>query len=125
MKKLYIAIIFILIALSLCITEQITIKNVYVTSSKYIDSAISSLDDDDYDSTLDNCKKLKDYWDSVYPFLTAMTEHTALDEMTLTVNSLQKLEESESDDMKNELYSTKNQLKLIYDTQKITFGNIF
>lgn len=125
MKRLYIAIIFILIALSLCITEQITIKNVYVKSSKYIDSAISSLEEDDYDSTLDNCKKLKDYWDGVYPFLTAMTEHTALDEMTLTVNSLQKLDESESDDMKNELYSTKNQLKLIYDTQKITFGNIF
>lgn len=125
MKRLYIAIAFIVLALCLCITEQCTVKSSYTKASGYIDSALSSLENDDFAGTKENCNELKTYWDGMYPFLTAIIDHTALDEAKLTINSLQKINEDEKDEMRTALYSAKNQMDLIYNNQKITFGNVF
>lgn len=125
MKRLYIAIGLILIALAVCITDQCTIKSAYTKTNAYIDSALTALENDDFDSTQKNCRELKEYWDKIYPFLTAMIDHDALDEAKLTINSLQKIEEEEADEMRTGLYSAKSQLSLIYDNQRVTFGNVF
>ncbi len=125
MKRLYIAIAFIVLALCLCITEQCTVKSSYTKANAYIDSALSSLENNDFTNTKENCRELKAYWDGMYPFLTAMIDHNALDEAKLTINSLQKLSEDETNEMRTGLYSAKNQIDLIYNNQKITFGNVF
>lgn len=125
MKRLYIAIAFILLALAVCITDQCTVKSAYTKTNAYIDSALTSLENDDFEGTQKSCRELKEYWDSVYPLLTAMIDHDALDEAKLTINSLQNIEENNADEMKTGLYSAKSQLSLIYDNQKVTFGNVF
>ena len=125
MKRLYVAIAFIAFAICICITEQCTVKSVYTKTNAYIDSAISAIENNDFDNTQKNCRELKIYWDKMYPFLSSMIDHGTLDDAKLTINSLQKIEEKDTDELRTGLYSTKNQIDLIYNNQKLTLGNVF
>jgi antirestriction protein len=97
----------------------------YENATEYIDTAISQLDSKDYDGIEKSCTSLSNYWDKMYPYLTAMSEHDMLDEASITINSLCDMSKNKSDELENELITAKNQIKSIYDNQRITFGNIF
>lgn len=125
MKRLYVAIIFLAAAISLCIFEQYTVKNAYKEASGYINTAIESLENDDYTTVQSACKNLNNFWGEKQKYMTAMIDHGSLDEASVTISSLEELAENESDSLEDELITAKNQLKSIYDNQKITFGNIF
>lgn len=125
MKKLYIAIAFLAIALSLCIFEQYTVHSAYKQTTEYIDSAIEGLDKNDYKTVEKECDKLSKYWDKKYPIMTAMIEHGPLDDASVTINSLNDLAKNKSDELETQLITAKNQMKNIHDNQCITFGNIF
>lgn len=125
MKKLYIAIAFLAIALSLCIFEQYTVHSAYHQTTQYIDSAIKSLDKNDYKTVEKECEKLSKYWNKKYPIMTAMIEHGPLDDASVTINSLNDLAKNKSDELETQLITAKNQMKNIHDNQCITFGNIF
>lgn len=125
MKRLYIAILFLAIAVSLCVFEQYTVNNAYKEAIQYIDNAIEGLEKDDYDTVKSECKRLNNFWGEKQKYMTAMIDHGSLDEASVTIGSLEDLAENESDSIEEELVTAKNQLKSIYDNQKITFGNIF
>lgn len=125
MKKLYIAIAFLAIALSLCIFEQYTVHSAYKQTTEYIDSAIEGLDKSDYKAVEKSCDKLSKYWNKKYPIMTAMIEHGPLDDASVTINSLNDLAKNKSDELETQLITAKNQMKNIHDNQCITFGNIF
>ncbi len=125
MKRLYIALAFLTIAISLCVFEQCTVNAVYKETSAYIDTAIENVNRQDYESTLRTCKKLNDYWDEKQKYMTAMIDHGSLDDVGVTINNLEDLAQNESDSLEEELITAKNQIKGMYDNQKITFGNIF
>lgn len=125
MKRLYAAILFLAIAISLCVFEQYTVKTAYNEASGYINTAIESLENDDYNTVKSACKDLNNFWGEKQKYMTAMIDHGSLDEASITIGSLEELAENESDNLEDELITAKNQLKSIYDNQKITFGNIF
>lgn len=125
MKRLYIALGFLAVAVSLCVFEQYTVITVYKEASAYIDSAIEQADKQDYDRVKETCKKLNDYWDKKQKYMTAMTDHGCLDDAGITINNLTDMAESESEGLEDELITAKNQIKGMYDNQRITFGNIF
>lgn len=125
MKRLYVAIVLLLIALSLCSFEQYTVTNAYETATKYINSAIDGLENDDYEKVQSSCRELGEYWSKKYPYMSAMIDHGSLDETGVTINSLNDLAKNKSDELENELITVKNQIKNIYENQKITFGNVF
>lgn len=125
MKRLYAAILFLAIALSLCVFEQCTVKSAYKEASGYINTAIEGLEKNDYSTVKEACKSLNDFWGEKQKYMTAMIDHGSLDEASVTIGSLEDLAENESDSLEDELITAKNQLKSIYDNQKITFGNIF
>lgn len=125
MKRLYIAICFLAVAIGLCTFEQITINKTYTEASHYIDRAIEQVEKEDFTGAESICTDLDKYWDGKNRYLTAMIDHGALDDTGVTISSPKDLAKNKSDDLESELITAKNQIKSIYDNQKITFGNIF
>lgn len=125
MKRLYVAVFFLVFAIGLCIFEQYTVESAYRETNEIIDTAMKYLDDEDFEKTAEECKKLDTYWNEKYPYLTAMIEHGSLDDAKMTISSLKELAKNESDELESELIMAKNQIKSIRDNQKITFGNVF
>lgn len=124
MKRLYLAIGFLAIAISLCIFEQYTVSNAYKQTTAYIDSAITAVKKDDYESAEKSCTQLSEYWNKKYPYMTSMIDHGPLDDATVIINSLDELAKNESDELETELITAKNQVKIIYDNQRVTLGNV-
>lgn len=125
MKRLYIAIFFLIAATGLCIFEQYTVESTYKQTTAMLTTASEMLDKKDYDGTISECKKLDEYWNKKYPYLTAMIEHSSLDEAGMTIASLEELAKSQSDELESELISAKSQIESIHKNQKVTFGNVF
>ena len=125
MKKLYIAIAFLIIALGLCVFEQYTVQSAYHQTTEYIDNAMEGLEKNDYKSVEKSCDMLSKYWNKKYPIMTAMIDHGPLDDASVTINSLNDLAKNKSDELETQLITAKNQMKNIHDNQCITFGNIF
>lgn len=125
MKRVCIAVGFLLVAVGLCVFEQLTVESVYRECCSYIEAAHSAVKHGDFKSAGDLCKKLDDYWKGKYHQLSAMIEHGPLDDTATTISSLTSLAKSESDELERELIIAENQIKSIRNNQKITFGNIF
>ncbi|MGN1201838.1 MAG: DUF4363 family protein [Eubacterium sp.] len=125
MKRLYVAFCFLAIAVSLCIFEQYTVNTSYKEATAFINTAIEEVEKEDYDSAKETCKKLSDYWGEKQKYMAAMIDHGSLDDANLTINSLEELADSKSDSLEDELITAKNQIKSMYENQKITFGNVF
>ena len=125
MKKLYIAIAFLIIALGLCVFEQYTVQSAYHQTTEYIDNAMEGLEKNDYIAVEKSCDMLSKYWNKKYPIMTAMIDHGPLDDASVTINSLNDLAKNKSDELETQLITAKNQMKNIHDNQCITFGNIF
>lgn len=125
MKRLYVAIAFLVIAISLCVFEQYTVSTTYSKATAYIDNAIEQTDKEDYKAAKKTCKQLNDFWGEKQKYMTAMIDHGSLDDAGVTIGSLEDLADKESDSLEDELINAKNQIKSIHDNQKITFGNIF
>lgn len=125
MKKLYIAIAFLIIALGLCVFEQYTVQSAYHQTTEYIDNAMEGLEKNDYKAVEKSCDMLSKYWNKKYPIMTAMIDHGPLDDASVTINSLNDLAKNKSDELETQLITAKNQMKNIHDNQCITFGNIF
>ncbi len=125
MKRLLAAILFLAISVSLCIFEQYTVKTTYDKMNDYIESAMDSTEKREYEKANETCKEMARFWNGRQPYLTAMIEHTPLDETSITINSLEDISEEDASELQNTLITAKNQIKTIYNNQKITFGNIF
>ncbi len=125
MKRLYVAILFLAVAVSLCIFEQYTVSSAYKETTAYLNTAIEEVEKEDYESAKMTCKSLKAYWSQKQKYMAAMIDHGSLDDTSITILALDELAESESDSLEDELITAKNQIKSIYENQKITFGNVF
>ena len=125
MKRLYVALCFLAIAISLCIFEQYTVNKTYIDTTEYINMAIAAVEKEDYDTAKNACKKLNDYWGEKQKYMTAMIDHGSLDDASITINNLEDMAESKSESLAEELITAKNQIKSIYENQRITFGNVF
>lgn len=125
MKRLYLALGFLAIAVSLCIFEQYTVSTVYREATAYIAAAEEKAGNGDYEGAKAVCAELKAYWDKKEKYMAAMIDHGMLDDAGVTVNSLEALADSESDSLSDELITAENQIRAIYENQRITFGNVF
>lgn len=125
MKRAYIAAVFLLLSISLCVFEQHTVNETYHEATACIDKAIEEVEKEDYKAAEKTCKTLNSYWQEKLPFLTAMIEHGTLDETGITIGALEDMAKNESDSLEDELITAKNQIKAIKENQKVSFGNIF
>lgn len=125
LKRLILAVSFLLICIGLCTFEQYTIESTYKETTAVINQAIEYTEKEDYSKAENACKKLAEIWDKKYPCLTAMVEHGVLDDAGITINSLEDMASQKNEALRETLIEAKNQIKAVRDNQKITFGNIF
>ncbi|MCM1285057.1 MAG: DUF4363 family protein [Acetobacter sp.] len=125
MKRIYAAISFLIIAISLCTTEQVIVSKMYESSSEIISQAVTAIKKDDYKQTERLCSDLNKLWQKNYPLMSAMVDHGSLEDASLSISSLEDLAEQKSDSLEDSLIELKNQIKAMKKGQEISFGNIF
>lgn len=106
MKRIWIAIVFLAISVTICVTEQIYINTAYNHINEYIDQGDS--------------ERLLKYWQDKNDILYAFTDHKMLDSLSDSINSLEQTDEKEKT-----LIEIKAKAKTFYENQRITFSNIF
>lgn len=125
MKRIYIAAAFLIIAISLCTTEQILISKMCKSTTEIINQAVTAVETDDYQKTEKLCHDLNQLWQKNYPFMSSMVDHGSLEDAALSISSLEDLAKQKSDSLEDSLVELKNQIKAMKNGQQISFGNIF
>lgn len=125
MKRVYLAIGLLALCLCLCTFEQYIVESAYKNTTEILNQAIEYTDKEDFKMAEEACGNLTDYWEKTYPLLTAMIDHSMLDEAGTTIYSLEDMAQEESEDLHDALTTAKNQIKIIRKNQRISPGNIF
>lgn len=125
MRKLYIAILFLIISIGLCAYEQITLIGIYDKTTTTIDEILDSVNNDDYNSAQNACDELIDYWNKKYLFMTSTIDHGQIDNLSVNINSLDEYAKNNSDELVDQLITVKNEMSNLYNNQKLSLGNIF
>lgn len=125
MKKIYIAIVFLIICAGVCIFEQVTINKVYNEATEIINTAIDFNEEKDFESAKNQCKNLRDTWSKSYPYLSAMIDHAQLDSASAAIKSTNDISKENKDELSEKLIEAKNEIQILKENQSITLGNIF
>lgn len=120
MKRLWFAVIFLVLAGVMCFCEQAYINSFYSEISEKISTAETALDKNDimlYEKSADEIAKL---WSDKNDFLYAFGEHAQLDNIAVLIRSMPY----DKGDEKKELHSLRAQLKAYYENERISLSNI-
>ncbi len=115
MKRLWIAIAIIGIAIFLCVGEQLYVKSFCDEMNIIVSSAQN-------DPGKENIQKIKKYWDKKNDILYSICQHDMLDEMSISINQLISTDDEE--EIKSALIDIKAQNYTFYENQRVTFSNI-
>lgn len=125
MKKIYIAVVFLIICTGVCVFEQVTINNVYTKTSEIINTALELNERKKFEESKEECKKLRTVWQSKYPYLSAMIDHAQLDSANLAIKATKDIRKDDEDELSEKLIDAKNEIQILKENQSITLGNIF
>ena len=119
MKRVWFAVIFIVLSIGLCVYEQYYVKSSCDNMIAIIDEAQEfekAKDKENRDKKID---EIQSYWKKCNDFLFAFSEHGGLDDLAEHIRSLK-----EAHNMKSALAETKALLKIYSENEKISFSNI-
>ncbi len=125
MKKIYIAVVFLIICTGVCVFEQVTINNVYTKTSEIINTALELNERKKFEESKEECKKLRTVWQDKYPYLSAMIDHAQLDSANLAIKATKDIRKDDEDELSEKLIDAKNEIQILKENQSITLGNIF
>lgn len=118
MKRIWFAVVFILIAAALCAGEQTYVKQVY----NELNSEISRAEQYESPEDLaDAIKNIQNYWDDNNDLLFTLADHSVLDDLGTSIRSLDPNDE----DVKSVMAEIKALNDVFYENEKITLANIF
>lgn len=118
MKRIWFAVIFMLIASSLCVGEQMYVKKVYNDLNNEISKAEEY---NDFDDVLQAIKNIQKYWSDNNDLLFTIADHDVLDDLGTAIRSL----DADDEDLKGTLKEIRALNSVFYENQKVTFANIF
>lgn len=125
MKKIYIAVVFLIICTGVCVFEQVTINNVYTKTSEIINTALELNERKKFEESKEECKKLRTVRQGKYPYLSAMIDHAQLDSANLAIKATKDIRKDDEDELSEKLIDAKNEIQILKENQSITLGNIF
>ena len=125
MKKIYIAVVFLIICTGVCVFEQVTINNVYTKTSEIINTALELNERKKFEESKEEYKKLRTVWQGKYPYLSAMIDHAQLDSANLAIKATKDIRKDDEDELSEKLIDAKNEIQILKENQSITLGNIF
>lgn len=126
MKRLWYALVLVVIALGISFTEIIAVRNSYYTFIKTIDEARTAVENKDYKRAKSLGKDLENKWIEKEKKLNYLLEHSVLDELSMNIAELSDLS---SEDSKNDFLSDIDKIKrqfIVLYTNELPYGdNIF
>ena len=126
MKRLWYALVLVIIALGISFTEFIAVRNSYNTFIKTIDEARTAVEQEDYKRAKRLGKDLENKWIKKEKKLNYLLEHSVLDELSMNIAELSDLSSEESkNDFLSDIDKIKRQFIVLY-TNELPYGdNIF
>lgn len=126
MKRLWYALVLVVIALGISFTEFIAVRNSYNTFIKTIDEARTAVEQEDYKRAKSLGKELENKWIEKEKKLNYLLEHSVLDELSMNIAELSDLSSEESkNDFLSDIDKIKRQFIVLY-TNELPYGdNIF
>lgn len=126
MKRLWYALVLVIIALGISFTEFIAVRNSYNTFIKTIDEARTAVEQEDYKRAKRLGKDLENKWIEKEKKLNYLLEHSVLDELSMNIAELSDLSSEESkNDFLSDIDKIKRQFIVLY-TNELPYGdNIF
>lgn len=126
MKRLWYALVLVIIALGISFTEFIAVRNSYNTFIKTIDEARTAVEQEDYNRAKRLGKELENKWIEKEKKLNYLLEHSVLDELSMNIAELSDLSSEESkNDFLSDIDKIKRQFIVLY-TNELPYGdNIF
>ena len=126
MKRLWYALVLVVIALGISFTEVIAVRNSYNTFIKTIDEARTAVENEDYKRAKILGKDLESKWIEKEKKLNYLLEHSVLDELSMNIAELSDLSSEESkNDFLSDIDKIKRQFIVLY-TNELPYGdNIF
>ena len=119
MKRVWFAVIFILLCAGLCVYEQCYVKNCCENMVAILEEAQEfekAKDKENRDKKIDELQK---YWQEKNDFLFAFSEHSTLDDLAKNIRSLKA-----AHSMKSALEETKALVRIFYEDERISFSNV-
>lgn len=126
MKRLWYALVLVVIALGISFTEFIAVRNSYNTFIKTIDEARTAVEQEDYKRAKSLGKELENKWIEKEKKLNYLLEHSVLDDLSMNIAELSDLSSEESkNDFLSDIDKIKRQFIVLY-TNELPYGdNIF
>ena len=126
MKRLWYALVLVVIALGISFTEFIAVRNSYNTFIKTIDEARTAVEQEDYKRAKRLGKDLENKWIEKEKKLNYLLEHSVLDDLSMNIAELSDLSSEESkNDFLSDIDKIKRQFIVLY-TNELPYGdNIF
>lgn len=121
MKRLWFAIIFLVVIAALCSAEQLYIEHFYREMSASISAAEEALTGGDEQEFTKAQKEIENIWQQKNDLLYAVGEHHTLDGIAVQIRAMPY---GKGEEIK-ELHSLRAQLFAYYENEKISFSNIF
>lgn len=121
MKRLWFAVVFLIISAILCVGEQVYISNVYNEMNAKINAAEAAYESGDYAGYEQETDEIKKLWSQKNDLLFALGGHSILDTIAIQVRSMPY---NKGDEIK-ELHALKAQLYAYYANERITLSNVF
>ncbi len=122
MKRIWFSIIFLILALGVCIYEQATVTSGYKEIISVIDTALESENEEE---KIKYCEEITKKWDKYFDKITLVTDHSIVQSADVSVGTINELAEEKDGSVDEVLIETKSELNQIYNSSKITLSNIF
>ena len=120
MKRIWFAVVFILIALALCISEQVFVTEVYGHLSTAVDSAQQYAERGDTENAEKEIQIIRNDWNRYNNLICALTNHNVPDELGSKIRSLS----TTNQEYPSLLSDIDSLLYIYYEEQQISFANI-
>ena len=79
MKRIWFAIVFLIVSVALCTGEQCYVKQVHGNINTRVEQAIEQLENKDKQQLKSSVKGIKEYWERYNNLLFALSDHGVLD----------------------------------------------
>ena len=120
MKRVWFAVVFILLCSALCIYQQGYVKRCCGELIYMLEQAQELEEAKKDDELILKIDEIQKYWKQKNDFLFVFSEHSDIDEIALYIRSLK-----EAHNMKSALSETKTLVIIYYENERITLANIF
>lgn len=126
MKRIWIAVVFLVLSIISCSYEQITFKQRYEDIITVIDKAVVC---EDVNEKKEYCYEIVDSWENYLRKISILVDESNLKDADVYIRKIRTCAKDEneclSDDLNETLIETKSELEQIYDSSKIKVSNIF